>query len=149
MGTTSSHVRCYGVLVVTGENPGFSDEEWAKVQALSRKAEANRCPNCGVDQSECVCSDPDYRPRRNGEGENDYRRRSHRIANLRADEERGVLRREDRRLVQSLDAINGNLERLIDAVHDMERATGVPARVFDLLEDIVEHLTGHRPRPRY
>ena len=23
--------------------------------------------------------------------------------------------------------------------------TGVPARVFDLLEQIVEHLTGHRP----
>lgn len=90
-----------------------------------------------MDEAACVCSDPDFRQRRKGlESERDYMRRNMRIAVFRADEERGVLRREDRRIVEGLHAIGSNLERLVDAIHGLERASGVPGVIFDRLKEI-------------
>ncbi len=104
---------------------------------LLAKWERNRCPECRVDEAACVCSDPDFRQRRKGlESERDYMRRNMRIAVFRADEERGVLRREDRRIVEGLHAIGSNLERLVDAIHGLERASGVPGVIFDRLKEI-------------
>lgn len=124
---------------------GITEEEWQKRQ---EQRERERCPSCEYRLERCICSDPEFSPKGLTESNDDFRRRRWAVGVRRAQEEAGLLRREDRALAQRLDTINFNLARLIDAVHGVERATGVPARVFDLLEDIVEHLTGYRPKPR-
>ncbi|MDE2979355.1 MAG: hypothetical protein OXU63_17810 [Acidobacteriota bacterium] len=115
--------------------------EWAK--ELWAEREKNRCPECLVDRAECVCSDPDFRRRKALETKADYMRRNLRIAALRADEESGMLRREDRRIVQGLDAIRDNMDRLVDAIQDLKRATapGVPSVIFDRLKEIEDSLS--------
>lgn len=100
---------------------------------------SRRCPECLVWKAECICSDPDYRPHGNLGSKRDYMRRNMRIAGLRADERNGLLRRDDRRLVEGLRAICDKLDRLdrlIRAVESLERASGVPHRVFGHLEKI-------------
>ena len=124
---------------------GISEEEW---QERQEHRERERCPNCEYHLEHYICSEPEFFPRGLAESNDDFRRRRWAVGVRRAQEEAGLLRREDRALAQRLDTINFNLERLIDAVHGVKRATDVPARVFDLLEDIVEHLTGYRPKPR-
>lgn len=120
----------------------LTEEQLEQLEALRAQREKNRCPECRMDKAECVCSDPDFRQRRKGfETEVDYMRRNMRIAALRADEERGVLRREDRRIVEGLHALGGGLERLVDAIHSLERASGVPGVVFDRLKEIEDSLS--------
>ncbi len=92
---------------------------------------SKRCPECLVWKPECICSDPDYRPHGNLGSKRDYMRRNMRIVGLRADERNGLLRREDRRLLEGLRAIGDKLDRLdrlIRAVESLERATGGAAQ---------------------
>lgn len=120
------------------------EEQLERLKELWAQRERNRCPECLVDKAECVCSDPDFRRRSKAfETEDDYMRRNQRIAALRADEESGMLRREDRRIVQDLHAIRDNLDRLVDAIQDLKGASapGVPSVIFDRLKEIEDSLS--------